>query len=71
MERFFEDLPLRTQLLIIAIGLVVLFFVVRTNARHNKKKRLKDRDFGTKLRENRKKREAKEKKRTKESAKKE
>lgn len=71
MERFFEDLPLRTQLLIIAIGLVVLFFVVRTNARHNKKKRLKDRDFGTKLRENRKKREAEEKKRTKESAKKE
>ena len=69
MESFLEDLPVPTQLLVVAVGLVVLFFAVRTNARHNKKKRLKDRDFGTKLRENRKKREAAEQKKNKENTK--
>lgn len=62
MLDFLDDLPVRTQFIVIALGLVVLFILVRLNTRYNKNKRLnrQKKDFGDRLRERRKEREENE-----------
>lgn len=54
MEELLENFSVRTQLLIVAVGLIVLFFIVRLNTKRNRVKRNKNRQFGAKLKEHKK-----------------
>ena len=51
---FLDDLSIRSQLFLVAAVLLVLFFLVRFNTKRNRNKRLKNRNFGEKLKEKRK-----------------
>jgi|GEM_PF-3557534 len=51
---FLESLSVRKQLLLLAGVLLILFFAVRANAKNNRKKRLKNRNFGERIKSKRK-----------------
>ena len=51
---FLESLSVRNQLFTVAAVLLILFFIVRFNTKRNRQKRLKDRNFGERLKEKRK-----------------
>lgn len=63
MYAYFESLPIRTQFLLLAIGLGLLFLGVRWNTKNNRKKRMRQhgKDFGKRLQERREEREKEEK----------
>lgn len=46
-----ENYSIGMQLLIVSGGLLVLFLLVRMNNKNNRKKRLKNRNFGERIRE--------------------
>lgn len=59
MWSYFESLPVKTQFIVLAIGLVLLFLLVRWNSKNNRHKRLKrqNENFAERLHKRRKERE--------------
>lgn len=60
LSDYFDNLPVKTQFLTVAIGIAILFLLVRYNTIRNRKKRLKNRRFGEQI-QKRKETETKEK----------
>lgn len=62
MSEYLESLPVKTQFIVLAIGIALLFLLVRWNTQRNRNKRLNrsGRDFGSRVQQRRKEREQEE-----------
>lgn len=50
-----ENLSVGKQLLLVSAGLLILFLLARMNNKNNRKKRMKNRNFGERISKNREK----------------
>lgn len=62
MVEYLESLPVKTQFIVLALGIALLFLLARWNTKRNRNKRLNrsGRDFGSRLKQRRKEREKEE-----------
>lgn len=62
MFEYFESLPVKTQFILLAIGIALLFLLVRWNTKRNRNKRISrsGRDFGARLKQRKKEQEEKQ-----------